>query len=366
MKIFQIALRLSFLFNCSLVVSCKHSNSIIIKGDIYGLDAKMVYLHNNYPVGSPPIDSAKVSNHKFVFVFNPDTTFQQNLVFIAYKDKDGKRKSLSVVNPYNPRSHYQSFIMETGITTLNGTVSKFDEIKLAAGKQNEFYFKNPDLPFLMISRDSAIRQAKAESIQKLIHANPDAYWMKFAFENLKFQFSKKQLNELYDEFSDNIKQTNEGKELKKFINLIPENENNFSDNILVDAMNTSIKLIDTTKKLNMVVFWASWCGPCRMEIPSIKRIAIKQDGKNFRIVSVTTDEEKGKWLSAVKEENMPWQQLFIPAEKKQKAIAQYNLYHVPQIYFVNNKNMVVKKVRGFEEENETKIQSFIDQYLAKN
>lgn len=365
MKIFRTVFQLCFLFNCGIIVSCNQS-SIVIKGDIDGLDTKMVYLYNNYPVRSLPIDSAPVSNNKFQFTFYPDTTFQPNLVFISYRDKKGNRKFLSVNDPYNKRSKFQAFIMEPGFTTLKGTISKGDDINLEAGKQNEFYFKNHDLPFLRISTDSAKRQLKAKSIQKLIHANPDAYWIRFAFENLKFQFTKTQLNLLYNEFSDNIKQSYEGKKLKGFIELLPENENDFLNNKLVDVKNASVSLIDTTKKLNMVVFWASWCGPCRMEIPSIKRIAKKQSDKNFRLVSVTIDDDKKKWLQALNEENMPWQQLFIPSEKKKQAIAQYNLYYVPQIYFINDKHIIIKKIRGFEEENEEKIQTFVGQYLSKN
>ncbi len=69
----------------------------------------------------------------------------------------------------------------------------------------------------------------------------------------------------------------------------------------------------------MVVFWASWCGPCRQEIPSLKKLYSAFTNSDLRIVSVSIDEDRSRWLKAVDEENMPWQQLLIPLKEKETA-----------------------------------------------
>ena len=86
----------------------------------------------------------------------------------------------------------------------------------------------------------------------------------------------------------------------------------------------------------------------------------------MRFVSVSIDDQKAEWIKAVDEENMPWQQLIIPAKQVNRANAQYNLGWVPQIYLVNNKRQIVKKIDGFDAGNEEVVKTFITDYLAKN
>lgn len=62
-------------------------------------------------------------------------------------------------------------------------------------------------------------------------------------------------------------------------------------------------------KLVMLEFWASWCGPCRGEIPHLRDIYAKYKDKNFEVISVSVDDSEENWKKAVSEENMSWIQL---------------------------------------------------------
>ncbi|SIR11076.1 Thiol-disulfide isomerase or thioredoxin [Mucilaginibacter lappiensis] len=351
-------------------VSCKHDNSITIQGDIKGLNAKWVYLQSNYPIGSLPIDSAKVINGKFEFVRHPDTLFIADLVLLKYKDEKGKSNFLSVADPYkadkSKPSLYAAFIMEPGLTTLTGDLSNNKGISITAGHQNEFYFKNLDLPFIRISKDSVKRSAQAARIKKLVEDTPDAYWALFAFNDFKYDLNHQQIKSIFDEFNDEVKSSYQGKNIKQFLDDQPKNKNEFPNSVFADQNAKPVTLVDTTRKLNMVVFWASWCGPCQREIPSLKKIAFACKNDNLRFVSVSIDDQKTEWIKAVNEENMPWQQLIIPAKQVNRANAQYNLGWVPQIYLVNNKRQIVKKIDGFDAGNEEIVKTFITNYLAKN
>ena len=256
--------------------------------------------------------------------------------------------------------------MEPGVTTLKGDLTKSTGITLEGGEQNKFYFKNITLPFIRITEDSISKQAQADRITRLVHEDPDAYWALFALQNFKFRFTNYQLKNIYKEFSDNRKQSEEGKEIERFIADQPKNKDDFPQSKFLTSKDEKINLIDKTKKLNMVVFWASWCGPCRKEIPSLKKLDSTFTNSDLRIVSVSIDEDRLRWLKAVDEEKMPWQQLLIPLEEKEIAASKYNLGWVPQIFLVNNKNKVINKIDGFSEENEERIITFVTNYLAKN
>ena len=56
----------------------------------------------------------------------------------------------------------------------------------------------------------------------------------------------------------------------------------------------------------LVEFWASWCGPCRAEIPHMKEAYEKYNSLGFEIVSVSLDEEHEDWVEASIEEQIPW------------------------------------------------------------
>ena len=56
----------------------------------------------------------------------------------------------------------------------------------------------------------------------------------------------------------------------------------------------------------LVELWASWCGPCRADIPHLKETYERYHGKGFDMVSISIDDDTDAWLKAVKEEGMAW------------------------------------------------------------
>ncbi|PUZ28652.1 hypothetical protein DCC81_03985 [Chitinophaga parva] len=62
-------------------------------------------------------------------------------------------------------------------------------------------------------------------------------------------------------------------------------------------------------KYVMLECWASWCGPCRADIPHLKSMYRDFHPQGFEIISVSLDNVKDKWLKALDQEKMPWLQL---------------------------------------------------------
>ena len=80
-------------------------------------------------------------------------------------------------------------------------------------------------------------------------------------------------------------------------------------------------------KIAMLEFWASWCGPCRGEIPHLKYIHEKYP--EFDIISVSVDDNDQEWKKAVKEENMDWTQLRDVSMMNGNAMNLYGVMGVP-------------------------------------
>ena len=369
MKLATPYIYLCCVFLLIAITSFKGKTPVILQGNIIGLKSKYVYLHYNYAVGGPRLDSALINNGKFKFTFNPDTLFQPSIARLEYIDNNKRRKNFLIFNPFKNSSETfrftSNFMLEPGITILTGNIKDSTQT-MRFGPQNEFFFKNYSLVGTKISADSIKRAVQATWVENIVTQNPNAYWAFYSVRNFQYGFTNQQLRDIYNKFSDEVKQSYSGKKFKYFIDNQPKNKDYFFNNTITDTGSGSVAIIDTAKKLNIIVFWASWCAPCREEIPVIKKLVSELANNHLRVVSVSIDVDKAKWLKAVGQEKMPWQQLIINHELREVTNAQYNIDAVPLIYLVTNKNRVIKRLTSLDENSMSQLKNFIDQYLARN
>ena len=99
-------------------------------------------------------------------------------------------------------------------------------------------------------------------------------------------------------------------------------------------------------KYVLVDFWASWCGPCRNEIPNLIATYNKYKGKDFFVLGVATWDEPEKTLSAIKDLGIPYPQI-LNAQKKETDI--YGIDGIPEIIlFAPDGTILARGLRGEE------------------
>ncbi len=100
----------------------------------------------------------------------------------------------------------------------------------------------------------------------------------------------------------------------------------------------SVRLADirADSEIVLVEFWASWCGPCRAEIPHMKQAYEEHQPNGFEIVSFTIDNDRENWELASEEEDLPWPNLGMGEEAE--APTAYSVTGVPRNYLVDSKS----------------------------
>jgi peroxiredoxin len=91
----------------------------------------------------------------------------------------------------------------------------------------------------------------------------------------------------------------------------------------------------------LIDFWASWCVPCRKQIPEVTKVYEKFKDKNFKILSISLDKSKDKWLLAVEKEKMQWDNVLEEKEYLSEIVKQYEVNAIPSTFLVDENGVIV-------------------------
>lgn len=126
-----------------------------------------------------------------------------------------------------------------------------------------------------------------------------------------------------------------------------------------DSEESSIyRLVDNLKNNELLVldFWASWCGPCRKEMPFMKSLHEKYKSEGVQIVGISTDDSVEKWKKALLKEDLPYSQY---RDTFKYASKEFEVNAIPALFVIDSKGDIISTDRGED------LEDFIKRYLKK-
>lgn len=163
----------------------------------------------------------------------------------------------------------------------------------------------------------------------------------------KSKMKDTEMQELLLLFDESVYSTPNYKRLVEYSDYQNQNGNNIPQDIAVfDSTFLPSKLKIDSMRYNLIVFWASWCGPCRQEIPQITKIFHAQR-KNLNVVSISIDQNEKAWISALKREKMPWPQMLLRRDSSfTKFDKKYDLSAIPVSLLFDPQGKLVSRQLG--------------------
>lgn len=117
---------------------------------------------------------------------------------------------------------------------------------------------------------------------------------------------------------------------------------------LNDVNGKPMKLSDTRGNIVLIDFWASWCGPCRQELPNVVANYNKYHDKGFEVFSVSLDDNKAAWTGAIASDGLVWKYHVSDLMKWNTPVVQlYGFQGIPYTVLIDREGRMIKKdVRG--------------------
>lgn len=114
-----------------------------------------------------------------------------------------------------------------------------------------------------------------------------------------------------------------------------------------DRNETTLDSEIAKNKLTVVDFWASWCGPCRHEMPNVVKLYQEFAGKGLGIIGISLDEDNSAWQGAIKVMNMTWPQYSDLRGWDDGCAQHFGIRAIPHtIIFDEKGNIVAQGLRG--------------------
>ncbi len=353
----------------TFLAACQ-SNSYHVNGTVEGIeDGETLYVTRDLTNGVP-CDSIVVKDGKFSFEGETDSV----CIAIIYSKKLNDIRANFFIEPGDITVNFskEPFMTRVSGTNCNDLWQEAMDSSMVIGKEINRIAEN--IYSGNVSEEEMMK--KEEEIMKLMERSNE-FFIRQTKNNIKNDFGYcmllflpkeivstddylSMINELPDDkrqrpaikaLEESIKnkgKSEAGKQLPDFTQPAP------------DGTPVNIKDQYSQHKVTIIDFWASWCGPCRAEMPELIALYNDYKDKGLGIVGVSLDDDATAWQTAIRKLSLPWSQMSDLKGWKNAAAQQLNIESIPHTIVVDQKGVIL--VRGLRGKD---LRAFIEEQLKK-
>ena len=350
------------------LVGCSEqpTNQYTITGNLQGLaDSTILVLDPVSHEAEKPLAEFMIIDGKFTVT---DTISEPRAVHLKIKDKyegsislmlepgqiqvEGSLRNATVKGSALTDKYHSLLSVRDALDEIySANQERFDPIQTAVqeARKNKDQKKVKELIEseeyqAMLKADKEFFNKVDETYDKLFMDNKDSFWGPLMMISLTSYFTD-DMKKTYEALSQEAKDSYYGKKVKDELYPAGKEGTKVPDFTVTDNAGKSFTLAELCqdKKYILIDFWASWCNPCRKEIPNLKKLYKEYADKGFQIISISIDKKKADWEKALKEENLEWPNFL---DNGDVAIA-YKVKMIPTMYLIDtNGVMVGENLRG--------------------
>jgi peroxiredoxin len=336
--------------------------------------------------------SADVEDDHQIFLVNFDESNKPNVIDTLYV-KDG----LSSYSGVSKLPDYQSLwvdgirgsvpvFVEPGEITVELYKDSIQASKVSGTKTNvafkryideinplfkSFYEIQNEMRNAMVSRDSLGYKDLEEQLKEMetkfnnyqinyTKSNPDSYISAMVLIQLVMNkaIDNEVAYEIYNGFSKTIKKT---KSAIKIYELVAPKEAEETEEAAQDGEvivgdkapdffapnpnDIAVSLNKSLGKITVLDFWASWCGPCRVDSPNLVKVYNTYKDKGLAIVGISLDQQKESWKKAIDNDQLDWTNVSHLKRWDDPIAAIYGVRSIPQLFLLDENGVVIAKER---------------------
>ena len=238
-------------------------------------------------------------------------------------------------------------VYNTEVNELNRmTAAVGRKMEKIGGKAEKLLEKGRDSGIIIAKYEPILEKLEAQEEQierNYIRMYPNRLYSQSLLKSGCNSYGMDTTRALFALMPNEFKESEGGQHIQRYLNLVKPVVLGavYTDIVLPDSLDNPIALSSLQGKWTLLEFWASWCGPCRIENPALKQVYEAFRPKGFEVYAVSLDTDKTSWLKAIATDSLPWVHVTDLKGWDNVAVITYGIYYIPSNFLISPEGKIV-------------------------